>query len=537
MSGHVWTLVGADAMRSLDRHTIETLGVSGDLLMENAGRAVADEVLALLEPEGSVVVVCGTGNNGGDGFVVARHIHGLGIPVRAVLLGEQREVRGDAGRHLALAVAAGVTLEVGRWRAPASGVVVDAIFGTGLSRDVEAGVASNIRRINAARETRGGGLRVVSVDLPSGLSADTGQVRGVAVRADTTVTFGHPKFGLTLEPGRFLAGRVVVAQIGIALEAPGFTRDAELWTRAAAGARLPDRPATGHKGSFGHALIVAGSEGKTGAAALAADGAGRMGAGLVTIACPAGVNDILEIKCTEAMTAPVPDTPQRAFAASAEESILALAANRDAVGLGPGLGTAPETAGLVASVAKRLEKTLVIDADGLTAFASEPALLRSRPAPTILTPHPGEAARLLGTDAATLNRDRVGAARRLAEASGAVVLLKGAGTVTASPEGWVVVNPTGGPSLASGGTGDVLLGMVTALLAQGLEEFEAAALAAFVHGLAADRIAARTGDSGQLAADLARELPATMGALRAEAEAASGSLEARARLAVDFPEP
>ncbi len=537
MSGRAWTLVSGDAMRSLDRHTIETLGVSGDLLMENAGRAVADEVLAHLGPDGSVVVVCGSGNNGGDGFVLARHLHGLGVPVRAVLLGEQREVRGDAGRHLKLALAAGVTIEVGRWRAPISGVLVDAIFGTGLSRDVTAVAATNIRRINAARDARGGDLRVVSVDLPSGVSSDTGQVLGVAVRADTTVTFGHPKLGLALEPGRFLAGRVVVASIGIALEAPGVTRDAELWTRTAAGARLPGRAAAGHKGTFGHALIVAGSEGETGAAALAAEGAGRMGAGLVTIACPAGLNDILEVKCTEAMTAPVPDTPARALAAGAEEAILALAATRDAIGLGPGLGTAPETAGLVASVAKRLEKPLVIDADGFAAFAGEPALLRSRPAPTILTPHPGEAARVLGITAAAVNRDRVGAARRLAEEAAAVVLLKGAGTVTASPEGWVVVNPTGGPALASGGTGDVLLGMVTALLAQGLEEFEAAALAAFVHGLAADRIAARTGDSGLLAVDLARELPATTAALRAEAAAASGSLAPRARLAVDFPEP
>ena len=174
MSGRAWTLVSGDAMRSLDRHTIETLGVSGELLMENAGRAVADEVLAHLGPEGSVVVVCGTGNNGGDGFVLARHLHGLGVPVRAVLQGEQRDVRGDAGRHLELALAAGVTIEVGRWRAPISGVVVDAIFGTGLSRDVAGVAATNIRRINAARDARGGALRVVSVDLPSGVSSDTG---------------------------------------------------------------------------------------------------------------------------------------------------------------------------------------------------------------------------------------------------------------------------------------------------------------------------------------------------------------------------
>jgi NAD(P)H-hydrate epimerase len=537
VTGPVWPLASAETMRALDRHTIETLGVRGDILMENAGRAVANEVLAQLEPGASVVVVCGTGNNGGDGFVVARHVQALGVPVRAALLGEEGAVRGDAATHLKLALQAGVTLESGRWRAPPAGVLVDAIFGTGLARNVEGAAAASIRRINAARDARGAALHVIAVDLPSGVCADTGQALGVAVRADTTVTFGLPKLGLALEPGRSLAGRVVVARIGIGDRAPDVSCDTELWTRAAAGARLPPRPSAGHKGSFGHALIVAGSEGKTGAAALAAEGAGRMGVGLVTIGCPAGLNDILEAKCTEAMTAPVPDTGERVLAAGAEEALLALAATRDAVGLGPGLGMAAETATLVASVAKRLEKPLAIDADGLRAFAGEPALLRARPAPTVLTPHPGEAARVLGTTAAEVNRDRVGSARRLARESGAVVLLKGAGTVTASPEGWVVVNPTGGPALASGGTGDVLLGMVAALLAQGLEEFEAAALAAFVHGLAGDRIAARIGSSGLLAADLAREIPATVDALRAEAEAASGALAPRPRLAADFPEP
>jgi NAD(P)H-hydrate epimerase len=533
----VWPLVDSDAMRGLDRHTIETLGVPGQLLMENAGRAVVEEVLANLPPDGDVVVVCGTGNNGGDGFVVARHLHLLGVPVRAVLLGEESAVGGDAATHLELARRAGVTLEGGRWRAPAAGALVDAIFGTGLSRDVAGPAAASIRRINAAREARGRALRVVAVDLPSGLSADTGEILGSAVRADATVTFGLPKLGLALEPGRSLAGRVVVARIGIAEQAPGVEIGAELWTRAVAGARLPARPAAGHKGSFGHALVVAASEGKTGAAALAAEGAARIGAGLVTIACPAGLNDILEIKCTEAMTAPVPDTSARALATTAEEVVLALAATRDAVGLGPGVGEGGETAALVASLVKRLEKPLAIDADGLRPFGGQPELLKARPAPTVLTPHPGEAARLLGSSPAEVNRDRLGAARRLARESSCVVLLKGAASVTASPEGWAVVNPTGGPALASGGTGDVLLGMVAGLLAQGLEEFEAAALAAFVHGLAADRVAERAGSSGLMATDLARELPAATEALRAEARAGAAEASPRVRLAASFPEP
>ncbi len=534
MIADVWPLVAADSMRALDRHTIEALGVAGDVLMESAGRSVAERVLESLEPGGEVLVVCGSGNNGGDGLVVARQLRALGVGVRAALLAEPGSYRGDAAANLERARAAGVPLEGSRWKAPAGGVVVDAIFGTGLTRRVDGPAASAIRRITASRPA----CRVVAVDLPSGLHADTGQPLGAAVQADVTVTMGLPKLGLALEPGRSLAGRIWVARIGIADEAPDVTADAELWTRAAAGARLPARPADGHKGGFGHVLLVAASEGKTGAAALAAEGAGRMGAGRVTVACPAGLNDVLELKCTEAMTAPLPDTAERGLGASAEETILGLAATREAVGLGPGLGRSEETVQLVRAVSKRLEQPLVIDADGLYAFADEPAILKARRGVTILTPHPGEAARLLSSSAADVNRDRVGAARELAAQTGAVVLLKGAATVTASPEAplCVVVNPTGGPALASGGTGDVLLGMVAALLGQGLEPLEAAATAAYVHGHAADRIASRWGSSGLLAGDLARELPAATGELR---EAARSAARPRlgSRLAVSCPEP
>jgi NAD(P)H-hydrate epimerase len=503
--------------------------------MENAGRAVVEEVLEWLPPGGSVVVVCGGGNNGGDGFVVARQLHLLGVPVRAALIADAKKVRGDAAANLKRARAVGVPIDGERWRAPAAGVIVDAIFGTGLARDAGGPAAVSIRRINAGRESRAGAVRVVAVDLPSGLCADSGQILGVAVRADATVTIQAAKLGLVLEPGRSLAGRVRVARIGIAEDAPGIRADAELWTRAAAGAGLPERPPSGHKGTFGHALIVAASEGKTGAAALAADGATRAGAGLVTIACPAGLNDILEIKCTEAMTVPVPDTSERALAASAAGAILELAAERSAVGLGPGIGRAAETSKLVDGLVLRLRKPLVIDADGLFAFAGEPERLAARKAPTVLTPHPGEASGLLGVAPAEINRDRVAAARKLAERTGAVVLLKGAASVTAAPDGRVVVNPTGGPALGSGGTGDVLTGMVTGLLAQGVGAFEAAALAAFVHGAAADRIAAATGASGLTAGDLARALPAEFAVLRAEAGGA-GQRPGR-RLAISFPEP
>jgi len=500
-------------MRALDRHTIETLGVPGEVLMESAGRAVVARVLAMRRDGEEVLVVCGPGNNGGDGLVVARHLHALGVPVRTALLAER--LRGDAGAQLARARSAGVPLEAKRWRAPTRGVIVDALFGTGLARALAGDARAAVRRINAARSVRPGEVRVVAVDLPSGVDADTGQVLGVAVAADATLALGLPKPGLVFEPGRSLAGRIRVARIGIADAAPDATPDAELWTRAGASAALPPRPAHGHKGSFGHALLVAGSAGKTGAAALCAEGAARVGAGLVTLACPAGLNDILEQKCTEVMTAPLPDTPQRAFAAAAEDGVVALAALRDAVGLGPGLGRETETIDLVRALVKRLEAPLALDADAVVAFAGEPELLRARRAPTVLTPHPGEAAALLGVRAAEINADRAGAARALAKATGAVVLLKGAGTAIAAPDGALIVNPTGGPALASGGTGDVLLGVVTGLLAQGLPPLRAAALAAWLHGAAGDRVASRRGDAGLLASELLPALPPTIAALRA----------------------
>jgi len=559
MRDGVWPLVGAAAMRALDRHTIETLGVPGALLMESAGRAVAEAALAeraAAGRAGDVLVVCGGGNNGGDGLVAARHLALLGVPVRVALVADPRRLAPDAAANLARARATGVPIATGPVRTAGAAVVVDALFGTGLARAVSGAPAAAIRRIAAARPA----ARVVAVDLPSGLDADTGQCHGPAVAADRTVAIALPKLGLALEPGRSLAGRIVVARIGIADAAPGVRADAELWSDAGAAARLPARPAAGHKGSFGHVLVIAGARGKTGAAALAAEAAARAGAGLVTIACPAGVNEILEVKCTEMMTAPVPDGADGGFAATALEPLLALARERDVVALGPGIGRGEETQKLVRELAVRIPRPLVVDADGLFPFAAAgraheraaagPAALKARKAVTILTPHPGEAARLLGIPAAEINRDRVGSSRRLAELSGAVVVLKGAATVVAAPDGRVAVNPTGGPALGTGGTGDVLTGLVAALVAQRTDAgpsrrggadpfagaFESAALGAWLHGRAGDRLAERRGSTGILAGEVAAELPEAIAALRriAARPAPPGSA-AGAALALPFP--
>jgi NAD(P)H-hydrate epimerase len=519
-------------MRALDRHSIETLGVPGELLMESAGRAVAETVLRERPPGGSVLVVCGSGNNGGDGLVAARQLALLGVPVRIALLGEPAKLRGDAAANLARVRALELPVGGADFRAAGADVIVDALFGTGLVRELRGPAAAAVRRLNAARPR----ARILAVDLPSGLDADTGQPLGVAVQADVTVTLALPKLGLVLEPGRSLAGRVLVARIGIATRAPQVEPDARLWTLPAAGRRLPARPRSGHKGGFGHVLVLAGSQGKTGAAALAAEGAGRGGAGLVTVGCPAGVNDILEVKCTEAMTEPLPDGAGRAFCEDAVVPSLALVAERDAVALGPGVGRAAPTQAFVRRLAERLRKPVVIDADGLFAFVGDPVALKARSAATVLTPHPGEAARLLGVSSQEVNRDRLGAARRLADLTACTVLLKGAATVAADPDGRAVVNPTGGPVLGSGGTGDVLTGLVAAFLAQRLEPLEAAALAAYVHGHAADRIAARSGSSGALAGELARELPEATQALRQAAWATPDEEESPgAGLVLPFP--
>lgn len=558
-----WSLALAAQMQALDRYTIECLDVPGDLLMESAGRAVVREILPLCNAPGErVLVVCGTGNNGGDGFVVARHLHLLGVAVVVALVGESSKLSSDAQRNFARLAKLG--LAVCDWthatppRVEDYAVIVDAIFGTGLARAAEGAAAAAIECLNASRPK----ARVVAIDLPSGLRSDTGQALGKCVTADLTVTLGLPKPGLILEPGASFAGRVKVARIGICDRLPSASpTDAataaeasvspqiSVWTRASAGARMPARPAYGHKGSFGHLLVVAGSEGKTGAAALASEAAGRTGAGLVTLACPASLNPILERKCTEAMTAPIADGGGGFFVEEALGAVTGLAQARDVVALGPGLGQHPQTVRFVRRFAEASTTPMVIDADGLNALT--PEILKQRfdqhKTVTILTPHPGEAGRLLGGLAASvINADRITAARRLADASAAIVVLKGAATVIAEPRSYaeaehraarVVINPTGGPYLATGGTGDVLTGMVAALLAQGLCAFEAAALAVYLHGAVADRLAERIGSSGLLAGDLLGVIPEVAETLRGEAAAQKARRWIADDLSISFPEP
>lgn len=512
-------LLTAAEMRSWDARTIEG-GTPGRVLMERAGRAVAARVRTLSAGRrGPVVVVCGPGNNGGDGFVVARVLRGQRRRVSVWLLGSTEAVRGDAAGMLA------------RWRrgggrvhlldsneavaafardCRGAAVVVDALFGTGLRAALDGLAAGAVGAIDAS------GVPVLAVDVPSGLSADTGEALGAAVRATITVTFGAAKVGLCVFPGCEYAGRIEVADIGLDPLAAPPPPAIELLDARTVGALLPPRRATAHKGNFGHALVVAGSRGKLGAALLAAEGVARAGAGLTTLAVPESLQPIAEARVPEVMTAALADRGDGVVAAPADGALEALLLDRTTVVCGPGLGVGSGPRGVVERLLEHATVPMVLDADGLNAVAGT-SLLTRRHGPVVVTPHPGEMSRLVARPTAEVQRDRIACARRFAAEHEVVVVLKGARTVVAAPDGRCAVSPAGNPGLASGGSGDVLAGVVGGLLAQGLAPFDAARLGVFAHGHAADRIAARRGHVGLLARDLLAELPPTLAELRGEA--------------------
>jgi NAD(P)H-hydrate epimerase len=377
---------------------------------------------------------------------------------------------------------------------------VDALLGTGLNSEVGGLLRLAIEGINSFKTP------VLAVDMPSGLDADTGQPLGAAIKAQVTVTYGWPKIGQIVPPGRDYVGRLWQVDLGIP---PPLVREVkvELADAAEMRALLPPRPFGSHKGTFGHLVVLAGSEGKTGAAALTAEGGLRAGAGLVTAGVPASLNDILEVKLTEAMTLPLPEAPgARALGVEALSPLLDFAADKTAVALGPGLGTLTATQELVRQLVRVLPQPLVIDADGVNALVGRPDLLKQAAGPRLLTPHPGEMARLLNCTSKEVQAARLDAVREAAARYGAILVLKGAQTVVADPEGRLSINPTGNPSLASGGTGDVLTGLLGGFLAQGLSPWDAARLGVFLHGLAADYLAADTG-RGLIAGDLLAIFP------------------------------
>ncbi len=496
---------------ALDRATQDE-GVTAEALMERAGEAVAR---AAVEVAGGVygrraVVICGSGNNGGDGFVAARHLARLGIRVDVVTVGDRATAPGPAAasldrlaeqRIVAERFAEGPTARA----LERADVGIDAIFGTGFHGSPEGEWREAIAGLNASAAP------VVAVDIASGIDGATGAIEGEAIRAELTVAFGAAKLGSVLLPGAVRSGTIRVVDIGLS-EAlmpteTGLTEDADV------AAVLPTRSPEGHKRSTGVLLAIAGSRAMTGAPSLIAGAAGRLGAGLVTVATAEGAVPGVQSHAVEAVYLPLAETDAGSIATDALDGLLEAIERADAVAVGPGLTRDTSTAKLVRSIVARAPAPIVLDADGLNAFEGDLETLRRREAGTVLTPHDGEFARLMLHPVDGFP-DRVSAARALAEASGAVALLKGTRTVIADPEGRARINVTGTPSLATAGTGDVLTGMIGALLARGLAPFDAAIAGAYLHGLAGLAAGAELGE-GVLAGDVVERLPGAVEAVLA----------------------
>jgi hydroxyethylthiazole kinase-like uncharacterized protein yjeF len=499
----------AEQMRAADRAACERFGIPSLLLMENAGRGVAELVLARAAARrragDNVAIVCGSGANGGDGFVAARHLAQRGVDVRVFLCAPRSRLEGDAAIALgALERVRAVSIEDGSawadeltWRSGFEGasVIVDAIFGIGLRDDVEGVPRAAIAAMNQSRAYK------IAVDIPSGLDADTGRVHGVAFEADLTATMGARKLGLALD-ATAPVGVVEIVDLGVPLSAPPDAGPLCHWTDGPTlRADLPVKGATAHKGKAGHLLIVAGSAGKTGAALLAGRAALRAGVGLVTLASTAAGQTALDTKVVEIMTARYTDG-EDADPRTSAGALAALAVRMNAVAIGPGIPTGPSMRGVVRELASRLAVPMVIDADGLNLIGSDIVrVLSIAQAPRVLTPHPGEMSRLMSRPVEEIQANRVGAARQVAERTNAIVVLKGARTLVAAPDGTVFINPTACGALATAGSGDVLTGLIGAFLAQGVEPLAAARAAVFIHGAAGEAVAERMG-SGLAAGDL-----------------------------------
>ncbi|MDA3901962.1 MAG: NAD(P)H-hydrate dehydratase [Desulfuromusa sp.] len=505
-------LCTANEVMALDRQAIRQLGIPGVVLMENAGRACSDLFTHKFSDyfPGSVLVLAGKGNNGGDGYVMARILADRGWRVTTLVLGLEESISGDARVMLDIILKLGlpicfvddISILEECFTAAAPTLIVDAIFGTGLQAEVRGLQAEAITLINQSIAP------VFSVDIPSGVDGSTGRVHGIAVKADLTVTFDHAKIGHGSQPGAEYAGDLEVVDIGIPMTGrQKFSSHVHLLDEAEVQALLPNRSAVGHKGKFGHLLVLAGSPGKTGAAALAANAGVRSGCGLVTVATPASVHDIIEVKLTEAMSYPLADL-DGLISSQAQPQIEQLLVERQALAIGPGLGQSADLAELIRFLLSSASVPMVIDADGLNLLAGQLECLQGRSGqPLILTPHPGEMARLTGLTVGEIEANRFEIAQQFAIKYGVVLLLKGARTLIVAPDGRVNINSRGNDGLASGGSGDVLTGLIGGLLAQGMDGFSTATLGAWLHGRAAELVADLQGTAGMTASDLLTQLP------------------------------
>lgn len=513
-------IVTTEQMRELDRLTIQKCGTPSLTLMERAGEGIA---AAIVERFGAaakrgVLIVAGKGNNGGDGLVVARLLKKKRIPCEVILLARRADLSPDAAENLRAWVKLNgkVTevsvdsLEILSDKFAANGLLVDAILGTGTKNSLAGLFAEAITLMNAS------GLPIVAVDIPSGMDSDSGLTLGVAVQAEMTVALGFPKLGEVIHPGLELVGELVVADIGIDERAVAEVAPViELLDGDSIGWLVPRRQAESHKGSHGHLLVVAGSRGKTGAAVLSCRAAMRSGAGLVTLAAPRALNTIFASSLVEVMTEPLGDSASEQLETLTHADWRRLLERKGSVLFGPGMGVSEATQNATHWLLRNLDMPWVIDADGLNNFILELDHLRQAKTPPILTPHPGEMARLIAKDTAAVNANRVEVARDFAAAHRCHVVLKGARTVIATADGKIFINPTGNPGMASGGMGDVLAGIIAALLGQGLSAEDAMKLGVYLHGYAGDRAAESKGTVGLIASDVVDGLPKALAELGA----------------------
>ncbi|MDO9534693.1 MAG: NAD(P)H-hydrate dehydratase [Bacillota bacterium] len=509
-------IVTGTKMAQIDREAISRFEIPGLILMENAGLQVV-RFIQRLRPELKeikAVILCGKGNNGGDGFVIARHLRRLGCRVETWAMGGLSEYKGDAAANYNILLKDGYEIyRAGEKDLPASlrdlrsaDLVVDALLGTGIQRNVSEPYEEIITAVNGTRAL------IVAVDIPSGISADSGEVMGAAVKAQYTVTFALPKRGLLLFPGAEYAGKVIVTDIGIPKE---LTSSAEISENLITGHfvqnQLPQRALDSHKGSSGRVLILAGSTGMTGAAALAGEAALRGGAGLVYVGTAAELSPVLEAKIKEVIVLSFAGDGRGNLVEKDASEIINKANSCQVLALGPGLKGGWETLKLLKSlILGEISVPVLVDAGGLSALSLDAGLLLQKKVPFILTPHPGEMSRLLGISTDQVQKERWELASRQAREWETVLVLKGAYTVIAMPDGEIYINPTGNPVLSTAGTGDLLTGIIAALVAQGLEPGKAAVCGAYLHGLSADLLAAGSGGRGFTAGDILEFLPAAI---------------------------
>jgi hydroxyethylthiazole kinase-like uncharacterized protein yjeF len=517
--------VTAEEMRDIDRKTIEEYGISGPVLMERAGVSVANRIRGLFDRQ-KVVVVAGGGNNGGDGIVAARELLNHGWHTQVVLFSKEEKLSPDNRSQYRTARQLGVPVEFRTRLTPRDlhgAIVVDALFGTGLSKPVTSAFAEAIAFLNKSE------ARVVSVDIPSGISSDTAQVMGDAVRADYTVTFGLPKIGHLLHPGAEFTGQLFVEDIGFPDEllSSGLLK-VDAVGRKDAASLVPERPTHSYKGDYGHVLVVAGSRGKTGAPSMAARASLRSGAGMVTLGIPETLTEVFLSRVVEEMVLPLPDTGSGIVSERAFDTIIEfLDGKADVLAMGPGITTDRNVINLVEKLVTAVTVPMVLDADALNALSGRKDILKKAKAPIILTPHIGEMARLLrpaGKGAASsppgreslsaIAKDRISTACSFAKETGACLVLKGAPTIVAEPEGRSFINTTGNAGMATAGSGDVLTGVIAAFLGQGLSPVDAGVLGVYMHGLAGDMAASGRGMHSLIAGDIMDNMHAAFAAVR-----------------------